>query len=151
MGTNKLYLYHWERQRFVTVGQMPYAIGRSGTPYVVDDDPTMSRRHCQIELYQEVSRGHSSRGGAKIVIRDLQSQNGTWINGVLVPRGMVHTVKDGDWILVGDQSFYVSTRQEIPDQMKLFSLRRAARNREETIHTWIRSRATPRKKMEQAA
>ena len=44
-------------------------VGRSGTDITVDD-PEVSRRHCQIKVF-----------GNRIAILDLQSTNGTFVNG----------------------------------------------------------------------
>lgn len=121
-----VYLYHWERQSFVTIAQEPFIMGRSGAVYSVMDDPVLSRKHCQVERYQ-----------GRVVVRDLESQNGTWVNGIKVSSGQVKPIFDGDWLLIGDQSFFVTFTQSIPDSLKLFALKKCADLREHTIQTWI--------------
>jgi pSer/pThr/pTyr-binding forkhead associated (FHA) protein len=52
------------------LGALPLAIGRDESAEVRIDDPALSRRHFLIE-----------RQGEKYVLRDLHSQNGTWVDG----------------------------------------------------------------------
>ncbi|MFN8058379.1 MAG: FHA domain-containing protein [Vicinamibacterales bacterium] len=63
-------------------------IGRSGENHIRLVKPGVSRRHASISL--------TPRGFA---IEDLESQNGTFINGERVPK---HTLVDGDLIWIGD-------------------------------------------------
>lgn len=62
-------------------------IGRSKSEILLDD-PEVSRRHAAIEIY-----------GEKVVIKDLSSTNGTFLNGLGVKMAFV---KDGDMIQVGN-------------------------------------------------
>lgn len=56
----------------VTSGQT-FVVGRGATCDLPVQDPTVSRRHAEIEL-----------AGAGVRVRDLGSTNGTWLNGVRV-------------------------------------------------------------------
>jgi pSer/pThr/pTyr-binding forkhead associated (FHA) protein len=51
------------------VGDQPIAIGRDGTADVTIDDAALSRRHFMIW-----------REGDHYLIKDLDSQNGTWVD-----------------------------------------------------------------------
>jgi len=62
-------------------------IGRSKAEILLDD-PEVSRRHAAIEVY-----------GEKVVIKDLGSTNGTFLNGLGVKMSFV---KDGDELQVGN-------------------------------------------------
>ncbi|RME77114.1 MAG: FHA domain-containing protein, partial [Planctomycetota bacterium] len=69
----------------------PLVIGRSRTADLVIEDPMLSRRHCRIE-----------REGARFAITDLDSANGTFVEGIRVrraPLGIGQTVRfGGSWI-----------------------------------------------------
>jgi adenylate cyclase len=56
----------------VTSGQT-FVVGRGATCDLPVQDPTVSRRHAELEL-----------AGAGVRVRDLGSTNGTWLNGVRV-------------------------------------------------------------------
>ena len=72
----------------IPLSQHPVLIGRTGPAAVVLEGSTVSRRHCEI-----------TRQGAQVVIVDLGSTNGTYVNGTrieaLVP------LADGDTITIG--------------------------------------------------
>jgi transcriptional regulator with GAF, ATPase, and Fis domain len=70
-------------------GEMP--IGRDATNLLAISDPSLSRRHC---ILISNATGYS--------IRDLESRNGTLINGVAVKEARVN---HGDRISVGDSVF----------------------------------------------
>jgi hypothetical protein len=74
----------------VVVGADPVVIGRLPECAVVLSDPNVSRRHAQI-----------TRQGADVVLADLQSTNGTRVNGVPVRERVLN---DGDEITVGTTS-----------------------------------------------
>ena len=67
-------------------------LGREPTSDYVIGDAAMSRRHCTIE--------HRDTGW---VIRDLDSRNGTMVNGVPI---RAQALADGDQIRVGDSVFF---------------------------------------------
>ena len=52
------------------IGDQPVAFGRDDTADVTIEDATLSRRHFLIQ-----------REGDNILIKDLNSQNGTWVDG----------------------------------------------------------------------
>ena len=70
-----------------TIAKPVTIIGRSKSEILLDD-PEVSRRHAAIEVY-----------GEKVVIKDLGSTNGTFLNGLSVKMSLV---KDGDAIQVGN-------------------------------------------------
>jgi pSer/pThr/pTyr-binding forkhead associated (FHA) protein len=55
------------------IGDQPVAFGRDKTADVTIHDDTLSRRHFLIQ-----------REGAAFLIKDLNSQNGTWVGGLRV-------------------------------------------------------------------
>ncbi|GAB2886864.1 FHA domain-containing protein [Nocardioides pacificus] len=77
-------------------GQAPgsgpvYTIGRTRTSDIVVDDPLVSRRHATLEL------------GQRVVLRDLGSFNGTFVNGQRVV-GAVE-LHPGAEVILGNQTF----------------------------------------------
>jgi FHA domain-containing protein len=71
----------------VVLGDEPVVIGRLPECGVVLSDPNVSRRHAEVK-----------RQGADVVVADLQSTNGTRVNGVPVQE---RALADGDEIMVG--------------------------------------------------
>ncbi len=67
-------------------------IGRSKSEILLDD-PEVSRRHAAIEVY-----------GEKVVIKDLGSTNGTFLNGLGIKMAII---KDGDVVQVGNTTLKV--------------------------------------------
>jgi pSer/pThr/pTyr-binding forkhead associated (FHA) protein len=63
-------------------------LGRSAYCSIVLSNPLASRQHCAIRL----------EGGA-LVVEDLESSNGTWVNGERI--GEVRTLAPGDLLRVG--------------------------------------------------
>ncbi len=63
------------------------SVGRRMDRDVVLDRPTVSSKHAALHL-----------DGGKVVIEDLGSTNGTWVNGVRVGK---HTLEDNDFIEIG--------------------------------------------------
>jgi pSer/pThr/pTyr-binding forkhead associated (FHA) protein len=81
--------------RIVEVGRerlfeslVPLTIGRDSACEVVVSDPEVSRRHARLEADRGV-----------VFVRDLESRNGTFLNGKLL-RGVIET-RVGDEIDVG--------------------------------------------------
>ena len=72
-------------------------IGRSKDNDIIVSDRWASRRHCLIEI--------SSNG---YIIRDLNSRNGTIINGEILRNGNYKELKNGDVIRVGNARFKFS-------------------------------------------
>ena len=79
--------------RVVHVGEEPLSVGGSSNNAVVLSDRAVSRYHCRIE---------PSRAG--LVIRDLDSTNGTWVDGLRVSK---HELRPGAVIRVGRTQFRV--------------------------------------------
>jgi len=77
-----------------------YLVGTEPTCSIVLDDPYASGRHCKIGFE-----------GGKLVLVDLGSTNGTWVNGVRVGQA---ELKAGAWIRVG-QSDLVLEKAEPAD------------------------------------
>lgn len=73
----------------VEVGDEPVVIGRLPECTVSISDPNVSRRHAEVRRVE---------GGPGAVVRDLQSTNGTRVNGVPVHE---HVLQGGDEITVG--------------------------------------------------
>lgn len=77
------------RARTVTLTAFPAAIGRDETLPVGIDDPQASRKHAQIEKNDETS----------LRIADLNSTNGTFLNGRKISRS---NVNHGDRVKIGE-------------------------------------------------
>jgi len=67
-------------------------IGRSSDNHIVIPDPNASRRHAEIV-----------NEGAKYLLKDLGSTNGTYVNGSKIKE---RELKDGDKIAIGATKFY---------------------------------------------
>ena len=76
---------------FVELGSNPASIGRGSDCDLTLQDTQSSRKHCEIRRLA---------GGSHVVV-DLQSKNGTQVNGSLVS---TWTLKDGDLITIGNSS-----------------------------------------------
>src|SRR6185312_14603329 len=73
-------------------------VGRDPGNLLAIPDPSLSRRHCLIVPAEDGFR-----------IRDLESRNGTYVNGVAVKEG---SLKHGDQISIGDSVFILLTRDD---------------------------------------
>jgi hypothetical protein len=73
--------------RRIVLGTDPVVIGRLPECAIVLGDPNVSRRHAEIR-----------RHGSEVVVVDLQSTNGTRVNGVPVRE---QVLRDGDEVSVG--------------------------------------------------
>jgi pSer/pThr/pTyr-binding forkhead associated (FHA) protein len=71
----------------IVLGSEPIVIGRLPECAVVLGDPNVSRRHAEIR-----------RHGSEVVVVDLQSTNGTRVNGIPVREQLL---ADGDEVSVG--------------------------------------------------
>ena len=74
------------------------SVGRVASNQIAISDPALSRRHCLIV---------QNNGSYKI--QDLQSRNGTLVNGALITE---HILKHGDRIGVGDSLLLFLTQEE---------------------------------------
>ena len=94
MGTSNVF------GRFVCC-QYPVTIGRADNASIVLSDRWVSRNHCQLELVED-----------RVVLRDLGSKHGTFVNGKKVVES---TLNLGDQIDVGLTSFVVEPEQVSAD------------------------------------
>jgi hypothetical protein len=76
----------------IVLGAEPVVVGRLPECAVMLSDPNVSRRHAEIR-----------RRGSEVVVRDLQSTNGTRVNGLPVTE---HVLADGDEITVGTTTLH---------------------------------------------
>jgi CheY-like chemotaxis protein len=78
----------------VRPSRFPYLIGRGAECDLRLFDPSLSRRHCRLDWRQ-----------GRLVVEDLDSCNGTFVNGaeITAPRPLA----DGDSLWVGDSLFAV--------------------------------------------
>ena len=68
-------------------------IGRAPPTGIVVDDESVSRRHASV-----------ARDGGHVVLSDLRSTNGTWINGRRLPGGGSQELHAGDTVRLGQVS-----------------------------------------------
>jgi len=99
---------------------LPATLGRSSsTAAVVLDDPDVSRRHARIEM-----------AGDELVVVDLGSTNGTYVNDARVTR---HVLVPGDRMRIGKHditwSFIDSSATRLIDPSQLTAARPTARER----------------------
>jgi transcriptional regulator with GAF, ATPase, and Fis domain len=84
------------------LGEESLSVGRDSTNVVRLADSLLSRRHCRIE-----------RAGERLLLTDLESLNGTFVNGRPVRE---HALADGDRVTVGESCFiFLSGEGEAPD------------------------------------
>jgi hypothetical protein len=80
-------------------GGAPAYIGRAAGSAVRIDDPSVSRLHCSLSVRS---------GGGGVLIADVGSANGTYVNEHLLGRDEARPLKPGDMIGVGDFKLTVS-------------------------------------------
>ena len=73
-------------------------VGRDSSNGLAISDPSLSRRHCIL-----------SRNGTEYKIRDLDSRNGTFVNGTAVKES---PLRHGDQISIGDSVFIFLLRED---------------------------------------
>ena len=83
-----------------------YTIGRVSENHVFVAEPSLSRRHARLEVR-----------GPRVTIEDLQSKNGTWVNGARIERCELHS---GDDIRCGEVRFAVAERTTLMPPMPQF-------------------------------
>jgi pSer/pThr/pTyr-binding forkhead associated (FHA) protein len=92
LGEDGAQVQRWE------IGERPIAVGRDDSADVTIPDDALSRRHFMIW-----------REGDTFVIKDLDSQNGTWVDG---QRAQDTKLRQNDCILAGRTLFLFS--QHLP-------------------------------------
>lgn len=70
------------------LGNVPVLIGRAGDAPIRVDDEFVSRKHCEVYLQD-----------GKVVLRDLQSHNGTFVNGQRITEILLAS---GDKLQIGE-------------------------------------------------
>ncbi len=84
----KLLVHDADQRVVVDLGEQPVTLGRDPDVEVPLRTPDVSRKHCRVE----------KRNG-RYVLRDLESKNGTLVNGFLVRE---HALSPGDRIRIGE-------------------------------------------------
>ena len=87
-------------QSFELRGGEPLVVGRAPNSDIPIFDPTISRRHAEVEC-----------GDAGFAIRDLGSSNGTYVNGEKVTH---RAIAPGDVLTFGKVSFRVTEAPDLP-------------------------------------
>src|SRR5215207_294636 len=82
------------------LGEEALSVGRDSTNVVRLADSLLSRRHCRVE-----------RAGERLLLTDLESLNGTFVNGRPVRE---HALADGDRVTVGESCFIFLTGEGGP-------------------------------------
>src|SRR5829696_8310895 len=82
------------------LGEEALSVGRDSTNVVRLADSLLSRRHCRVE-----------RAGERLLLTDLESLNGTFVNGRPVRE---HAFADGDQVTVGESCFIFLTGEGAP-------------------------------------
>lgn len=80
----------------LAIGEDPVIIGRLESCTIVVEDSTVSRQHAELRRVEDL-----------VILSDLDSTNGTRVNGVRVSR---HQLADGDQIEVGAATFTFESR-----------------------------------------
>jgi hypothetical protein len=104
-------------------------IGRQDADLVLDEDPEVSRRHAMLR-----------RSGESVVVEDLNSTNGTFVNGERVREAIA--VRPGDEVMVGRTTLEIESDERAddtvlslplpPDQTRLAQTRSS--HRPATVH-----------------
>lgn len=90
----------WE----IDLEQFPVLIGRSLDAEILPADPSVSQRHCEIDAIN-----------GRLMVRDLGSESGTFVNGVLVD---IAPLLPGDELTIGKSSFVASYDLPPPETRK---------------------------------
>ncbi|MBI4688771.1 MAG: FHA domain-containing protein [Nitrospirae bacterium] len=76
----------------------PFRIGRAADNDITFEDKRVSRHHAEISL-----------DNGRYIVKDLQSQNGTWVNGAKISSTII---KIGDTIAIGGNILLVDSEEE---------------------------------------
>ncbi len=99
--------------RRLTIVQWPATIGRDAGSVIPIDDHRVSRYHARIKKRDQL-----------YILEDLQSRNGTWLNGDKVSNSVINS---GDKILVGDTEIvFLTPEAQIDLATELFELEHVA-------------------------
>jgi hypothetical protein len=95
---------YWIRWQLgdIPLGSGTFFIGRSPAAHVVINDPRVSRSHASLTV---------DEGG--VMLRDLNSQNGVYLNGRRVTEGVL---SPGDRVLIGGQELELVQLQVDPER-----------------------------------
>ena len=96
------------------------SIGRVATNQIAISDPALSRQHCVI-----------AREGDQFKIRDLQSRNGTQVNGAGITE---QWLRHGDRIGVGDSLLLFLTQEEDPEPAGAIEYDEEVLSTQATVH-----------------
>src|ERR1022692_3361332 len=77
----------------------PLSLGRDSTNQLSLEDRAVSRKHCTVRQI----------AGGEFEIADLDSHNGTWVNGAAITHSLL---QHGDRIRVGSSEFVFRSRAE---------------------------------------
>ena len=94
-----------ERGREITVPEGEISLGRSSENDVCLVDPILSRHHCRVSFH-----------GGVLAVEDLDSANGTLVNGDEVKTAELH---DGDTVTIGDTVLRVRHAPQAEGQSKI--------------------------------
>lgn len=91
----------------------PILIGRGKSNSISLDDEMVSKVHCEVSFI-------FNRDLEQVIIRDLESTNGTFVNGEMIQQAVL---KSGDKINIGDSVLQFSYNDDIEEQYhaKLFT------------------------------
>jgi Nif-specific regulatory protein len=107
------------------LGEAELSVGRDSTNRVRLADSLLSRRHCRV-----------TRAGGQFLLTDLESLNGTFVNGRPVRE---HVLADGDRIDVGESRLVFLTGEGVPAAPASNPV--ALSDRRMTAHTTVRLKA----------
>ncbi|HEX8685438.1 MAG TPA: FHA domain-containing protein, partial [Pyrinomonadaceae bacterium] len=109
------------------LGEAELSVGRDSTNSVRLADSLLSRRHCRV-----------TRAGDGFLLTDLESLNGTFVNGRPVRE---HRLAEGDRIDVGESRLVFLTGEGGPAEEESPSNPVHVSDREMTAHTTVRLKA----------
>lgn len=107
----------------VNLNEFPLLIGRHKENDLVYDDQQLSRRHCVIKREEN-----------QLFIEDLDSKNGTYVNGKETSRTILN---DGDQIEIGDVHLRLRQDPYELEQQSTGGEQSATASREDRIVPWI--------------
>ena len=98
MGPTLVFRCGPRRGQEIPIEESALSIGRDKTNRLPVVDPALSRQHCEVTLRGKIS-----------TIRDLDSRNGTFVNGVPIKE---RVLRDGDLIALGESVVLFVDRRE---------------------------------------